>query len=45
MSDDEDAPIPYMARTRSYYAALGYETPYIWAKHNTVPFQQASPAA
>lgn len=25
---DDDAPIPYMARTRDYYAAIGYTTPY-----------------
>ena len=39
MSDSEDTPIPYMARTRSYYAALGYPTPYVWATHDDVPFQ------
>jgi glycine/betaine/sarcosine/D-proline reductase family selenoprotein B len=36
MSSDE--PIPYMARTRTYYAALGYETPYRWASYADVPF-------
>jgi len=25
---DDDAPIPYMARTREYYQAIGYTTPY-----------------
>jgi hypothetical protein len=35
---DPDAPIPYMARTRAYYLALGYDTPYVWARHDEVPF-------
>ncbi|MBK8740317.1 MAG: glycine reductase [Betaproteobacteria bacterium] len=34
-----DAPIPYMARTRDYYAALGYGAPYEWAHYAEVPFQ------
>ena len=34
-----DAPIPYMARTRDYYAALGYGAPYEWAHFAEVPFQ------
>jgi D-proline reductase (dithiol) PrdB len=34
----EDAPIPYMARTRDYYRALGYEEPYRWAHFADVPF-------
>jgi hypothetical protein len=25
---DYDAPVPYMQRTRDYYAAIGYTTPY-----------------
>ena len=33
-----DAPIPYMARTREYYQALGYEEPYRWAHFDDVPF-------
>lgn len=33
-----DKPIAYMERTRSYYAALGYEQPYRWAAFATVPF-------
>ncbi|MDC7787548.1 glycine reductase [Rhodoplanes sp. TEM] len=37
-TDDPDAPIPYMARTRAYYLALGYDTPYVWARHDDVPF-------
>ena len=35
---DHDAPVPYMARTRDYYAALGYETPYRWSHFADVPF-------
>ncbi|WP_298259654.1 glycine reductase [Bradyrhizobium sp.] len=36
---DDDAPIPYMARTREYYAAIGYTTPYRWAHYVGAPFQ------
>jgi Glycine/sarcosine/betaine reductase selenoprotein B (GRDB) len=36
---DDDAPIPYMARTREYYSAIGYTTPYRWAHHVNAPFQ------
>src|SRR6202012_1191189 len=36
---DDDTPIPYMARTREYYAAIGYTTPYRWAHYVTAPFQ------
>src|ERR1700685_1805488 len=36
---DEDAPIPYMVRTREYYAAIGYTTPYRWAHYVEAPFQ------
>lgn len=47
MSDLSFAPeydhaIPYMQRTRSYYLALGYDNPYIWAHYVTVPFQPLS---
>jgi hypothetical protein len=35
----QDAPIPYMQRTRDYYAALGYGAPYEWAHYAHVPFQ------
>ena len=35
---DDDVPIPYMARTRAYYAAIGYTTPYRWAHHLDAPF-------
>ena len=37
---DDDAPIPYMARTREYYAAIGYTTPYRWAHYVAAPFQR-----
>ena len=37
-SPDHDQPVPYMQRTRSYYAALGYTTPYRWASYASVPF-------
>jgi D-proline reductase (dithiol) PrdB len=36
---DDDAPIPYTARTREYYAAIGYTTPYRWAHYVDAPFQ------
>jgi D-proline reductase (dithiol) PrdB len=36
---DDDAPIPYMARTRDYYQAIGYTTPYRWAHYVAAPFQ------
>jgi hypothetical protein len=36
---DFDAPIPYMQRTREYYRAIGYDTPYRWAHYNDAPFQ------
>ena len=39
---DDDVPIPYMARTREYYAAIGYDTPYRWAHHVGAPFQPLS---
>ena len=35
---DDDAPIPYMQRTRDYYLALGYGNPYRWAHFDEVPF-------
>jgi D-proline reductase (dithiol) PrdB len=38
-SPDDDAPILYMARTREYYAAIGYTTPYRWAHYVEAPFQ------
>ena len=33
-----DQPVPYMARTRDYYSALGYGTAYRWASFAEVPF-------
>jgi D-proline reductase (dithiol) PrdB len=35
---EHDVPIPYMQRTRDYYRALGFETPYRWAHYADVPF-------
>jgi hypothetical protein len=35
---DFDAPIPYMQRTRDYYRAIGYTTPYRWAHYLEAPF-------
>ena len=37
-ADPADVPIPYMARTRAYYQALGYAEPYRWAHFAEVPF-------
>jgi len=35
---DYDSPIPFMRRTRAYYTAIGYTTPYRWAHYLTAPF-------
>ena len=35
---EQDQPVRYMERTRSYYLGLGYENPYIWAHYLNVPF-------
>lgn len=35
---EDDVPIPYVERTRDYYLALGYGTPYRWAHFVEVPF-------
>jgi glycine/betaine/sarcosine/D-proline reductase family selenoprotein B len=35
---DYDSPIPYMQRTREYYIAIGYTTPYRWAHYLAAPF-------
>jgi D-proline reductase (dithiol) PrdB len=35
-----DVPIPYLQRTRDYYLALGYGTPYAWAHYADVPFHR-----
>ena len=37
-SAGHDQPVPYMQRTRAYYAALGYNTAYRWASFADVPF-------
>lgn len=37
-ASDTDVPIPYMQRTRDYYAAIGYTTPYRWAHYTDAPF-------
>ncbi|PPQ36256.1 hypothetical protein SAMN06265338_1178 [Rhodoblastus acidophilus] len=37
-----EAPIAYMARTRAWYLALGYDNPYQWAHHQDVPFAPLS---
>ncbi len=34
----DDSPIGYMARTRAYYQAIGYDTPYQWSHHTDAPF-------
>ena len=31
-------PVRYMERTRRYYAAQGFEKPYLWAQNESVPF-------
>ncbi len=36
---DYDSPVPYMQRTRDYYTAIGYTTPYRWAHYADAPFQ------
>ena len=35
----DDQPVPYMARTRDWYLALGFDNPYQWAHYVDVPFQ------
>ena len=37
MNNDTE-PVEYIKRTRRYYQALGYETPYQWAHFESVPF-------
>ena len=37
-----NAPIPYMERTRMYYRALGYSPDYRWAQNGT-PFTHLTP--
>jgi hypothetical protein len=36
---ESDPPIAYIERTRSWYLALGYGNPYVWAHCAGVPFQ------
>lgn len=36
------SPVPYMERTRAYYAAQGFTNPYIWAHFDEVPFSPLS---
>jgi D-proline reductase (dithiol) PrdB len=36
----DDAPVPYLERVRTYYQALGYGEPYVWARHADVPFHR-----
>ncbi|MEM7405156.1 MAG: hypothetical protein AAF458_07665 [Pseudomonadota bacterium] len=36
-----DEPVPYMARTRQYYRAMGYTRDYTWAEHDTIPFNRS----
>lgn len=33
-----DQPVAYIQRTRAWYLALGYDTPYVWAHYLDVPF-------
>ncbi len=35
-------PVPYMERSRRFYEAQGFETPYTWANFDEVPFTQPS---
>ena len=35
---EQDQPVRYIERTRSYYLGLGYENPYVWAHYIDVPF-------
>src|SRR5438094_10213925 len=39
---EDDAPIPYLQRIRTYYQALGYGAPYRWAHYARVPFHPLS---
>jgi D-proline reductase (dithiol) PrdB len=34
----DTTPVGYMQRTREYYAAHGYDKPYVWAHFDDVPF-------
>ena len=37
MTNESHEPVQYMARTREYYAAQGFD-PYTWAHHDSTPF-------
>ena len=37
-ASEQDQPVRYIERTRSYYLGLGYENPYVWAHYGDVPF-------
>ena len=37
-----DGPVPYMERTRAYYAAQGFDHAYAWAHFDDVPFAPLS---
>lgn len=41
-ADTAGDPVPYMARTRAYYRALGYDNDYVWATFGDVPFTKLS---
>ena len=41
-ASEDDVPIPYLERVRTYYQALGYGAPYRWAHHLDAPFQALS---
>ena len=36
--EQTDEPIRYIERTRLYYRALGYQSDYVWAQFDDVPF-------
>ncbi len=38
MSTVSNEPVPYMARTRAYYEAQGFDKPYRYAHHQEAPF-------
>lgn len=40
--ESDSLPVAYMARTRAYYRALGYERDYVWASHAQTPFSPLS---
>ena len=39
-ASEHDVPIPYLARLRTYYQALGYGAPYVFAHYAEVPFHR-----